>query len=107
AIAGVMGSLESEVDEQTTDLLLEAANFEPLTIHRTSERLRLRTEASNRREKGVDPYLAEQAAKLATELLVELAGARGTGDADVRRELPARPVVHLRPERTDFLVGLR
>jgi phenylalanyl-tRNA synthetase beta chain len=107
AIAGIMGSLESEVDEQTTDVLLEAANFEPLAIHRSSERLRLRTEGSNRWEKGVDPYLAEQAAKLATELLVELTGARWTGDVDVRHELPERPVVHLRPERTDFLVGLR
>jgi phenylalanyl-tRNA synthetase beta chain len=107
AIAGIMGSLESEVDEQTTDVLLEAANFEPLTIHRSSERLRLRTEGSNRWEKGVDPYLAEQAAKLATELLVGLAGARWSGDVDVLSELPERPVVHLRPERTDFLVGLR
>ncbi len=107
AIAGIMGSLESEVDEQTTDVLLEAANFEPLAIHRSSERLRLRTEGSNRWEKGVDPYLAEQAAKLATELLVEHAGARWTGDIDARRELPERPVVHLRPERTDLLVGLR
>ena len=107
AIAGIMGSLESEVDEQTTDVLLEAANFEPLTIHRSSERLRLRTEGSNRWEKGVDPYLAEQAAKLATELLVDLAGAHWTGDVDVREELPERPVVHLRPDRTDLLVGLR
>jgi phenylalanyl-tRNA synthetase beta chain len=107
AIAGIMGSLESEVDEQTTDVLLEAANFEPLTIHRTSERLRLRTEGSNRWEKGVDPYLAEQAARLATELLVDLTGARWTGDLDVRGDLPERPVVHLRPERTDLLVGLR
>jgi phenylalanyl-tRNA synthetase beta chain len=107
AIAGIMGGLESEVGEQTTDVLLEAANFEPLTIHRTSERLRLRTEGSNRWEKGVDPYLAEQAAKLATQLLVELAGARWTGDVDARGELPQRPVVHLRPERTDLLVGLR
>jgi phenylalanyl-tRNA synthetase beta chain len=107
AIAGIMGSLESEVDEQTTDVLLEAANFEPLTIHRTSERLRLRTEGSNRWEKGVDPYLAEQAARLATELLVKLTGARWTGDLDVRGDLPERPVVHLRPDRTDQLVGLR
>jgi phenylalanyl-tRNA synthetase beta chain len=107
AIAGIMGGLESEVGDETTDLLLEAANFEPLTIHRTSERLRLRTEGSNRWEKGVDPYLAEPAAKLATELLVELTGARWTGDVDVRGELPERPVVHLRPERTDLLVGLR
>jgi phenylalanyl-tRNA synthetase beta chain len=107
ALAGIMGGLESEVEEQTTEVLLEAANFEPLTIHRSSERLRLRTEGSNRWEKGVDPYLAEQAAKLATELLVELAGARWIGDVDVRGELPERPVVHLRPERTDLLVGLR
>ena len=107
AIAGIMGSLESEVDDQTTDVLLEAANFEPLTIHRTSERLRMRTEGSNRWEKGVDPYLAEQAAKLATQLLVELAGASWTGDVDARRDLPERPVVHLRPERADLLIGLR
>jgi phenylalanyl-tRNA synthetase beta chain len=107
AIAGIMGSLESEVDEETTDVLLEAANFEPLTIHRTSERLRLRTEGSNRWEKGVDPYLPEQAARLATELLVGLTGARWTGDLDVRGDLPERPVVHMRPERTDLLVGLR
>ena len=107
AIAGIMGGLETEVAEQTTDILLEAANFEPLTIHRSSERLRLRTEGSNRWEKGVDPYLADQAAKLATELIVDIAGARWTGDVDVRGELPERPVVHLRPERTDLLVGLR
>jgi phenylalanyl-tRNA synthetase beta chain len=107
AIAGIMGGLDSEVVDDTTDVLLEAANFEPLTTHRTSERLRLRTEGSNRWEKGVDPYLAEQAAKLATQLLVELAGARWTGEVDVRGDLPARPVVHLRPERTDLLVGLR
>src|SRR5204863_7493563 len=107
AIAGIMGSVESEVEEQTTDVLLEAANFEPLTIHRSSERLRLRTEGSNRWEKGVDPYLAEQAAKFATELLVQLTGARWTGGVDVRRDLPERPVVYLRPERTDLLVGLR
>ncbi|MFL6038667.1 MAG: phenylalanine--tRNA ligase subunit beta [Gaiellaceae bacterium] len=107
AIAGIMGALESEVDDQTTEVLLEAANFEPLTIHRSSERLRLRTEGSNRWEKGVDPYLAEQAAKLATQLLVDVAGARWVGGVDARRELPERPVVHLRPERTDLLVGLR
>ena len=54
-------------------MLLEAANFEPTGIFRTSERLRLRTEGSNRWEKGVDPYLAEPAADLATQLLAETA----------------------------------
>ena len=106
AIAGIMGSLETEVHEATTDVLLEAANFEPVGILKSSERLGLRTEGSNRWEKGVDPYLAEQAAKLATQLIVELSGARWTGETDVRGELPERPVARLRPERTDELLGI-
>jgi phenylalanyl-tRNA synthetase beta chain len=106
AIAGIMGGEETEVSERTTGVLLEAANFEPVTILRTSERLPLRTDGSNRWEKGVDPYLAEQAAKLATQLIVELTGARWTGETDVQGTLPERPVVRLRPERTNALVGL-
>ena len=52
AIAGIMGGEETEVSETTTSVLLEAANFEPVGIMRSSERLRLRSEASNRWEKG-------------------------------------------------------
>jgi phenylalanyl-tRNA synthetase beta chain len=106
ALAGIMGGEETEVTEQTTTVLLEAANFEPVGIWRSSERLRLRTEGSNRWEKGVDPYLAEQAAVLATELIVSLAGARWVGHVDVKSELPARPVVVYRPERANALIGL-
>jgi phenylalanyl-tRNA synthetase beta chain len=106
AIAGIMGSLESEVDQQTTELLLEAANFEPIGILRTSERLGLRSEASSRWEKGIDPYLAEPAARLATQLFVDLAGARWAGEADIHGDLPAPPVVTLRPQRTDDILGL-
>jgi phenylalanyl-tRNA synthetase beta chain len=106
AIAGIMGGEDSEVSEETTDVLLEAANFEPVAILKSSERLGLRTDGSNRWEKGVDPHLAEQAATLATELIVDLAGARWTGEIDVRGEFPERPVVRLRPERTSALVGL-
>ena len=68
AFAAIMGGEESEVAEDTTELLLEAANFEPLGILRSSERHALRTAGSNRWEKGVDPYLAEPAAKLASRL---------------------------------------
>ncbi len=106
AIAGIMGSADSEVGEETTDVLLEAANFEPITIQRSTERLGMRTEGSNRWERGVDPYLAEQAAKLATQLIVESSGARWVGHTDVKAELPARPVVRLRPWRADALIGL-
>ena len=106
AVAGIMGGEDSEVRPETTDLLLEAANFDALTVLRASRRLRLRSEASTRWEKGVDPYAAEQAAIYASELLVALAGARLTGHADVHGALPARPVVRLRPELADRLSGM-
>ena len=106
ALAGIMGGEETEIGESTTEVLLEAANFEPTTIFRTSERLRLRTEGSNRWEKGVDPYLAEPAARLATRLLVETAGARWVGDTDVHERLPEWPVIRYRPERADELIGI-
>jgi phenylalanyl-tRNA synthetase beta chain len=106
AFAGIMGGLETEVRAETTTVLLEAANFEPLGIGQSSERHTLRTEGSNRWEKGVDPYLAPLAATFATELLVELAAARWTGETDVKGELPERPVVEFRPERASKLVGL-
>jgi phenylalanyl-tRNA synthetase beta chain len=106
AVAGIMGGEDSEVRDETTDLLLEAASFDALTVLRSSRRLRLRTDASTRWEKGVDPHAAEQAAVYATELLVAHAGARWNGHADVHGELPGRPVVRLRPELADRLSGM-
>jgi phenylalanyl-tRNA synthetase beta chain len=106
AVAGIMGGLESEVGEETTEVLLEAANFEPIGILHTSERQALRTEGSNRWEKGVDPYQAEPAAVLASRLIVDLAGAELAASVDVHEGLPERPVVRLRPERTATVVGL-
>jgi phenylalanyl-tRNA synthetase beta chain len=106
ALAGIMGGEETEISDTTTEILLEAANFDAYTIFRSSERLRLRTEGSNRWEKGVDPYLAEQAAKLATQLIAELTGAGWVGHADVRRRLPEPPDITFRPERTDAVVGV-
>ena len=106
AFAGIMGGEETEVREQTKNVLLEAANFEPVGILRSSERHALRTEGSNRWEKGVDPYLAPQAAALATELIVELAGAEWAGDTDAVGQLPERPVVSLRTDRVNRTVGL-
>jgi phenylalanyl-tRNA synthetase beta chain len=106
ALAGIMGGEQTEISDTTTEILLEAANFDAYTIFRSSERLRLRTEGSNRWEKGVDPYLADQAAKLATQLIIELTCARWVGQADVQRGLPEPPVITFRPERTDAVVGI-
>ena len=106
AFAGIMGGEETEVREGTTNILLEAANFEPVGILTSSERHALRTEGSNRWEKGVDPYLAPQAAALATELIVELTGAEWAGDTDVHGALPEPPVISLRTDRVNRVVGL-
>jgi phenylalanyl-tRNA synthetase beta chain len=106
ALAGIMGGEETEIGERTTSVLLEAANFEPVGIFRSSERLRLRTEGSNRWEKGVDPHLAGQAAALATELIVELTGARWVGHDDVQGRLPDPPIVPFHAERADAVIGV-
>ncbi len=106
ALAAIMGGLASEVSTETTEVLLEAANFEPIGILKTSERLGLRTEGSNRWEKGVDPYAAEPAAVLASRLLVDLAGAELIGSTDVHAGLPEPPVAPLDPARTSRVTGV-
>src|SRR5262249_15084786 len=78
----------------------------PYTIYLTSERHRLRSEASSRWEKGVDPYAAEGAAALATGLILEFAGGELTAAADVHDGLPERPVIVYRPERADAVTGV-
>lgn len=106
ALAGIMGGEETGVTGGTTSVLLEAANFEPLSLLRTSERLALRTDGSNRWEKGVDPYLAGPAATLATRMLVQLTGATWVASSDVHTELPQPALLSLRPERTNAVLGL-
>jgi len=70
ALAGVMGGLNSEVDENTTSIVLEAAVFNPATVRKTAQRLNLRSEASNRFEKGIPLALPEVAIERAAELLI-------------------------------------
>jgi phenylalanyl-tRNA synthetase beta chain len=106
AFAGIMGGLETEVRDETTSVLLEAANFEPGTILWSSERHALRTEGSNRWEKGVDPHLAPEAAVLATRLIVELTGGRWTGAVDAKGDLPEPAAISFRPDKANRVIGL-
>ena len=76
ALAGVMGGADSEVTDTTTMILIESATFHAANIRRTAAKLRSRTEASSRFEKGLSPELAMVAAQRATKLLVELAGGK-------------------------------
>src|SRR5262249_13037388 len=106
ALAGIMGGAETEIGDSTTNVLLEAANFEPHTIFRTAERLRMSTEGQNRWVKGVDPHLAEAAANRATQLLLELTGATWVAHNDVHADLPPRPVIAFAPQHADELSGV-
>lgn len=73
-LAGVMGGASSEVSATTTDVLVEAAHFDPITVARTSRRHRLPSEAAKRFERGVDPRLPAVAAQRVVDLLAELGG---------------------------------
>ncbi|HEX2025896.1 MAG TPA: phenylalanine--tRNA ligase subunit beta [Actinomycetota bacterium] len=105
-IAGVMGGSNTEVSEETADVLLEAAWFSPTSIFRTSRRLGLRTEASVRFERGVDPEGVAPAAARAAALIAEWSGGRVlSGSIDVG-EPPPRRSVTVRAQRTSLLLGV-
>ncbi len=72
AIAGVMGGLESEIEDNTKGLLLESACFDPVSVRKTSTRLGLRTDASMRYEKTLDPEMTVDAIARFLNLLIEI-----------------------------------
>jgi phenylalanyl-tRNA synthetase beta chain len=76
ALAGIMGGADSEINDNTTDVLLESAHFDSLSVRRTSRRLGMHTEASHRFERGTDPEMAAIACDRAAALIAELAGGR-------------------------------
>ncbi|HOP56819.1 MAG TPA: phenylalanine--tRNA ligase subunit beta [Bacillota bacterium] len=76
ALAGVMGGLETEIDDNTTTILLESATFSPYAVRKTSKRLALQSESSNRFERGLDPARTRLAANRAAELFREYCGGR-------------------------------
>jgi len=107
AIAGIMGGLNSEVADSTTDILLESACFDPSGIRRTAKRLGLNTEASYRFERGVDPCLQLKAANRAAALMAEFAGGKvAEGALDDSISFPAPPDILLRDDRVELYLGV-
>ncbi len=107
AIAGVMGGADSEVEETTTDLLLESAWFDPTTVRRTARRLDLNSEASYRFERGVDIEGVIDALDRAAALIVETAGGTVAPTAiDVYPGRRPSPSIVLRPQRVNEILGL-
>jgi phenylalanyl-tRNA synthetase beta chain len=107
ALAGVMGGLATEVTEKTTRVLLESANFRAVSVRRTGRRLGLRSEASLRFERGVDPELAEVASARAARLMCELAGGKVAGDLfDAYPGARRIPAIAVRMPRVRMLSGM-
>jgi phenylalanyl-tRNA synthetase beta chain len=107
SIAGVMGGARSEVQPGTTRVLMEVANWNGANIHHTSLKLGLRSEASTRFEKQLQPEQAMEAQAVATRLMLELTGARlHPGTIDVGGEGPPAKTIRLRDARVASLLGL-
>lgn len=108
-IAGIMGGADSEISDATTDVVVEMAWFDRMPIAKSSRRLGLRSEASARFERGVDPLGID----LAQDRFVELLGGVGGGSVtsvtaglvDERGVLPDRTPIEVRPARVNALLG--
>jgi phenylalanyl-tRNA synthetase beta chain len=108
AVAGVMGGVNSEVRDQTTEVLLESAYFIPETVRRTARRLGLRSEASYRFERGVDPLGTMLALDRAASLLHQLAGGQvSRGEIDVFPKPLAPTTIPLRVQRVNSFLGVQ
>jgi phenylalanyl-tRNA synthetase beta chain len=106
AIAGVMGGASSEVSDRTTDVIVESAIFDPISIRRTGQRYGLRSEASLRFEKGQEFRLARIGADRTARLIVEWAGGSvATGSVDTAPHEPPPTRVAFRPSRVNRLLG--
>ncbi len=105
-LAGIMGGLNSEIVGDTTDVVFESANFDGTTIRRTALALGMRTEASAKYEKGLDPLNTLPAVNRACEL-VELLGAGEVLDGviDILNYVPQPRVLKLEPEKINALLG--
>ena len=107
ALAGVMGGESTEVDDSTTNIVLEAALFDPVAIRRSSRAQSMRSEASTRYERGVNQVELESACKRAIALLQELAGGTATVQAmsDNRVDFSSLEAIELRLSRINQVLG--
>ena len=109
ALAGVMGGLDSAVSDSTTDILLESAFFNPVTLAGCARRYGLHTDSSHRFERGVDPELQVQALERATALLLDIVGGEVGAITEVcaADQLPNMAPISLRAEYVNRLLGTK
>ncbi|HEX2382507.1 MAG TPA: phenylalanine--tRNA ligase subunit beta [Acidimicrobiales bacterium] len=104
-IAGIMGGADSEIAETTSEVLVEMAWFDPMTIAKGSRRLGIRSEASARFEKGCDPRIIEFAQDRFIELLGDAVSTVAEGIVDEHGHLPTPPTVRVRTARVNGILG--
>lgn len=105
-IAGIMGGENSKITDEVKTVLFEGATFNGANIRKSAKRLGLRTEASGKFEKGLDPYNAMDAVNRACALIEELGCGEVVGGViDVKNPLPEARVIEFRPERINSLLG--
>lgn len=107
AVAGVMGGFESEVRDETTTILLEAAYFNGQTVRQASRDLGLRSESSTRFEKGLDPQRTKSAAERAAQLISIYAGGEVlSGTVEENHLETSMNVIHVSTERVNKVLGM-
>jgi phenylalanyl-tRNA synthetase beta chain len=106
ALAGVMGGRNSEVGDETRDLFVEVALFDPRAVRKTARRLGLNTDASHRFERTVDPEVQPAALRRVIELIVSVAGGQPEGAVDLVPHPFERRAIGLREERAEKVLGI-
>jgi phenylalanyl-tRNA synthetase beta chain len=107
ALAGVMGGANTEINEQTVDVLIESAYFAPVNIRRTSKRLGLRSESSYRFERGADVGICDWASQRAAQLILETAGGQlAEGVVDVNPQPAKAKTLTLHFAKSKDLLGI-
>ncbi len=108
ALAGVMGGQNTEINDQTVDVLIESAYFSPTNIRRTSKQLGLRSESSYRFERGADVSICDWASQRAAQLILETAGGQlAEGVVDAYPQPAEHKTISLRPEKIQQLLGVQ
>lgn len=108
ALAGIMGGALSAVTDQTVDIFLESAFFDPIMIAGRARRYGLNTDSAHRFERGVDPNLSARAIERATQLIIEIAGGEAGSVTEIsnKEHLPKTAAILLREARLERVLGL-
>lgn len=109
AIAGIKGGTLAEISEKTKNIILESANFNPVLIRRTAQKIKIQTDASKRYENDLSPEVAEEAMDLLTKLIIEIAGTADTkvgNKSDIYPEPVSEYKLNISTPEVEKLLGL-